>query len=290
MTSPNLSITLNQRHWSCVLAPSLFLSDYGLLLVQALGETLELWVARELWHILDNPSFYLQQPESILPHRVLEASGGAPQQQVIQVLKNWESVRAETHPANLNLFWIGDKPGESFFPRGTDPQLMDRWEALAGSLDSQLGQQSITSHVMASAVRDTAALAVALSSAFILTHQPTPESTNSPPEICLILEQWGIPCQQIDPPDLIATIERENLLQLIISTGFSKFLWAGLQLVVLHLVVPSTFNAYCKAQPPQMIHSFNQESDPTALPIGSSCVSPSVDRVWEGAQGFWYRL
>lgn len=284
--SPNRSITPSQQRWACVLDPSLFLSHYGLLLVQSLGETLELWVARELWHILDNPDFYLQQPESIFPHAMLEQSPetqAIPHQQVIQMLKNWESVRAETHPASLNLFWIGDRPGESFCPNGTDPQLMERWEALACSLDRQLSQQSMTSDMLAAAVRDTAALAVALGSAFILTYQPTDdhERINPSPEICLVLEQWGIPCQQIDPLDAIAVMERENLLQLMISTGLSKFLWAGLHLVVLHLVVPSAFTSYRKALHPWKIHAFSEESDPA---------SPCFANVWEGAQGFWYRL
>lgn len=282
---PNLSITVNQRRWSCVIDPNLFFSHYGLLLVRFLRETLELWLARELWHILDNPDFYLQHPEMILPDAVLKQSSetqAETQQQVIQLLKNWESIRAETHPAKLNLFWIGDKPGESFFPSGTHPQLIDQWEALANALDQRLSQQS--GSCLLSAVRDSAALAGALGSAFILTYQPAESHAgpNPPPAICLILEKWGIPCQQIDPLDAIATLERENLLQLIISTGFSKFLWAGLQLVVLHLVVPSAITYYCKAQHLWMTPSLSQERDPAALPC--------VPNVWEGAQGFWYRL
>jgi hypothetical protein len=290
--SPNLSMPVNQRRGSCVLDPNLILSQYGWSLVQSLGTTLELWVARELWHIVDNPISYLQRPESILPHTVLKKSSKAQavtSQQVIRGLKNWASIRAGTYPANLNLFWVGDSPRESFFPSETDPQLMERWEALANSLDTRLIQQSITSHVLAAAIRDTAALAAALEPAFILTYQPTHqptdqpadnhESTHSSPEICLTLEQWGIPCRQIDPLDAIATIEREALLQLIIATGFSKFLWAGLHLVVLHLVVPSA-TSYDKIQLPETIYSFNEASD----------LEASLLNCWEGAQGFWYRL
>jgi hypothetical protein len=56
--SPNRSMTPRRQRWSCVLDPSLFFSHYGLLLVQSLGEALDLWVARELWHMLDNLDFY----------------------------------------------------------------------------------------------------------------------------------------------------------------------------------------------------------------------------------------
>jgi hypothetical protein len=283
--SHHLSLLTNQRRGSCVLDPSLFLSQYSLSLVQSLGATLELWVARELWHILDNPNFYLQQSESILPHTVLKQpleTKTVTQQPIIQGLKNWASIRAETYPANLNLFWIGDSPGESFLPSESDPQLMERWEALACSLDQRLTQQSITSNMLVSAVRDTAALAAALGSAFILTSQlaDSHQSTRSSPEICLRLEQWGIPCRQIDPLDAIATIEREALLKLIISTGFSKFLWAGLHLVVLHLVVPSDFTNPGKIQLPRTVYSCDEASDLEASLLNS----------WEGAQGFWYQL
>lgn len=288
--SPNPSITLSQRR-CCVLDPSLFLSHYGLLLVRSLGEVLELWIARELWHILDNPSFCLAQPELVMPQYELELSPElqtVAQQKKTQVLRSWESLRAETLARHLNLFWIGDRPADSFLPHDTDPQLMERWEAVAQSLDERLREHSpsspISSSIMESAFRDTAALAAVLGSAFILTHQPSGESDkmNSLPEICQVLEQWGIPCQQIDALDAIAALERENLLHLIVATGCSKFLWAGLHLVVFHLVVPSTFTCYCKAQHPWTAPSFGEENDLTT--------SPNVANIWEGAQGFWYQL
>ncbi len=284
--SPNLSITLSQRRWACVLDPSLFLSQYGLLLVQSLGETLELWIARELWHILDNPDFYCKQPKFAMPQTELEQSLErqiATHRNRMQMLKNWETVRAKTPLTHLKLFWMGDRPGESFLPDSTDPQLIEHWEALAQSLDERSLQQSLPSNLLTPSFRDTAALAAVLGSAFILTYQPAGdgEQINNPPEICLVLEQWGIPCKQITPLDTIAVMERDNLLQLIISTGLSKFLWAGLHLVVLHLVVPSAFTSYCKNSHPWQNHVLSEQSDPA---------SPCFTNVWEGAQGFWYRL
>lgn len=284
--SSHFSITLSQRRWACVLDPSLFLSQYSLLLVQSLGETLELWIARELWHILDNPDFYGKQPKFAMPQTELEQSIErqiAAYQNRMQVLKNWETVRAKTPPTHLKLFWMGDRPGESFLPDRTDPQLIEHWEALARSLDERSLQPSLPSNLLTPTFRDTAALAAVLGSAFILTHQPSGdgEQANKPPEICLTLEQWGIHCQQIDPLDAIAVMERENLLQLIISTGLSKFLWSGLHLVVLHLVVPSTFISYHKNSHPWKIHALSEQRDPA---------SPCSTNAWEGAQGFWYRL
>lgn len=266
MKSPlsNLSIHWSQRRESCVLDPSLFLSSYGLLLVQSLGEKMEIWIARELWHILDSPGFYLRQPEPIAPQTCLvppliETRTKTHQRQTqknrLQVLQHWESYRARTPPTQLNLYWLGDNPGESYLPDGSDPNLIEHWEILARSLDQRLQEKSAMSDLMAPSFRDTAALAAVLGSAFILTCQPasTPDNISEPPEICRVLAQWGIPCQEINPLDAIATIERQNLLQLMVATGFSKYLWAGLNLAVLHLLVPSA-------------------------------------KDWENARGYWYSL
>jgi hypothetical protein len=282
--SPHLSITLSQRRWACVLDPNLLLSQYGLFLVQSLREVLELWIARELWHILDNPSFYLAQPELGLSQTDLGLSSELPtiaQQKRVQMLKGWESLRIETPVRDLNLFWIGDRPTDSFLPNGTHPYLTEHWEVLARSLDQRLQEQSLSCHMMVPAFRDTAALAAVLGSAFILTYQPVEEcEKNTPPQICQVLEQWGIPCQQIDSLDAIADIERKNLLQLMISTGFSKFLWAGLHLVVLHLVVPSAFRMGGATQSSWCTPFGNEAENLEALPLN----------FWEGAKGFWYRL
>jgi hypothetical protein len=48
---PDLTVTLQQRRWACVLDPALILSPYGPEL-RRLGEVVELWVGRELWHML----------------------------------------------------------------------------------------------------------------------------------------------------------------------------------------------------------------------------------------------
>ena len=226
-----------QRQLSCVLDVSLVFSGYGLLLVQLLGKVLELWVARELWHMLENPSSYLAR------------------QNRMDKLHDWAIARANTLPADLNLFWIGDRPADSFMPLGSNPHLIPHWEALARSLDQRLQEKSAMSDLMAPSFRDTAALAAVLGSAFILTCQPAsaPDNISEPPEICQVLTQWGIPCQEINPLDAIATIERQNLLQLMVSAGFSKYLWTDLNLAVLHLCVPS-------------------------------------EKGWENASGYWYPL
>jgi hypothetical protein len=222
MFSSNASLTWNRQPQTCVLDPGLAFSPYGLPLVKHLREYLELWVVRELWHILDNPRYYLQQPESMPLGAALDpADWNRPthRQQMNQTFQDWQSIRMSVDPTNLKLFWIGDRPSESFLPSGTDPQLAARWESLARSLDRQFDGRLPSSEILAPALRDTAALAAALSSAFILTYQPEGSESNLTPEICLTLDQWGIPCQAIAALDPIAALEREHLIRLIITAG-----------------------------------------------------------------------
>lgn len=279
MTTLSPQIYINQQRLICILEPSLALSHYGLPLARNLGNFLELWVVREFWQILENINFYQQHPESL---QFKTGVSTVNEQEVIQALQDWKSVRMATLPAKLNLFWIGDKPSESFLPSNADPQLIYHWESLARSLDNQLNRHSVTNTILTSAFRDTAALAAALKSAFILTYQsPEKQDTNLPPDICTALESWGIPCQQIDSHDPITTIELNHLLHLIIQAGLSKFLWAGLNLAVLHLVVPSAAHGSYSTEEIQQTQLCDIQSD-----TEKSLLTPNL---WEGARGFWYR-
>jgi hypothetical protein len=280
LSSP-LSIIVKQQPWSCVLDPSLLLSPYGLWVVKSLGTTIDLWVARELWHLLDNTQFYQQQPESIVMSAMLADSleiQPPVRQEVIQALQDWNSFKINTNLANLKLFWVGDNPGESFLPPNTDSRLLQHWEFLAHSLDLQINQHISASNLLTSALRDTISLATALDSAFILTYQHPEIGIEYPPRICTTLESWGIPCRAIHPLDPLAMIERENLHHLIAKAGFSKFLWAGLNLAVLYLVVPSALTFGWKTGLRSEISALEGEK-----------TTPSAD-LWQEAQGFWYQL
>ncbi|MEC4812571.1 MAG: hypothetical protein SAK29_04760 [Scytonema sp. PMC 1069.18] len=280
LSSP-LSISVRQQPWSCVLDPSLLLSPYGLSVVKSLGTSIDLWVARELWHLLDNTHFYQQQPGSLIMPAMLadslEIQSNA-QQEVFQVLQNWKSFKVNTNLANLKLFWLGDNPGESFLPPNTDSQLLQHWEFLAHSLELQINQHLPTSNTLTSALRDTISLATALDLAFILTYQSPNNRIECPPAICTALESWGIPCREINPLDPLATIERDNLHHLIVKAGFSKFLWAGLNLAVLYLVVPSALTLGWR---------FGLKSDIPSLDMENT--APIAD-LWKEAQGFWYQI
>jgi hypothetical protein len=256
-------------------------------LVKQLGEVIESWVARELWHILNNLNCYLQQPELVIPKSITSERKTDEQrvtlEQKLQSLREWKKVRLETDLAGLNLFWIGDSLSESFIPKGKNLDIFWRWESFASSLDERVDQSQIANSVLTLAVRDTAALAASLESAFILTYQNSEDfATNLPPDICKALESWGIPCQVLTPQDSIVAMERNYLHQLLISAGVAKLLWTELHLAVLHLVVPRT----CAIDISLDLSQARQSS-----PIENSAVNLELNKnLWTGAYGFWYQL
>lgn len=278
---PDFSMTLRQRRWACVLDPTLALSNYGLPLVKQLGELMELWIVRELWHILDNSQFYIHQPNLIssqeAPVPLLQYSTAS--HQVVQTLKEWERLRTTTDRNSWNIHFLADVIGESCVPTGIDANIIGRWESLAQSLDAHLDNQISKPDTLTFAFRDLAALAAARP-ACVLTHRVNEEA----PAICKLLEQWGIACQQIEPTNPIADIEREQFRSLLVHAGLSKFLWAGLNLAVLHLVVPAAAT---------LSTTYDQNwSDEYSFPeIAESTVDRAMPtNLWQDAKGFWYSI
>jgi hypothetical protein len=277
---PDLSITLNQRRWVCVLDPTLALSNYGLPLVKQLGGLMELWIVRELWHILDNPRFYLNQPELVSSRSdsSLAVPPQFPSPQTIQALKEWERLRTMTDRNSWNVHFLADVMGESCVPTGIDHDIIWRWESLAQSLDSRFDHQISKTDILTLAYRDLAALAAARP-ACILTQQVDGE----PPALCQTLEQWGIPCEQVQASDTIVDIEREQFRNLLVHAGLSKFVWAGLNLAVVHLVVPG---AAAISLTPQWDDDLSFSNLDEAVGMNSIETMNS----WDGTRGFWYSI
>lgn len=286
MSALSVSFSLVQpQRWVGVFDPSLALTLYGAALAQGLGSVIDLWMAREFWHMLDNVHCYQQRPELLLPgDRAAERSNclATRQMHIIQALQQWQLIRMQTDPSRLNMFWIGDRLGESLLPRHIAAQpLISRWEFLAGSLEDRIDRAA---PVLTAAVRDTVALAVALPAAILTYQLPDGFAANQPPEICLTLENWRIPCRQIDRYDHLAAIEREELLHLINAAGVAKLLWSGLHLAILHLVFPGTSNLW-------MMPELAADPDAaTAWRFDPDSIDRSLSAVWEGTQGFWYWL
>ena len=277
----------NNLQSSCVIDPVLALSEYGVPLIQQLGKYMELWVVRELWNILDNPTFYLNQPDLITPKGL--ATRNSPQQErralesTLASLKAWATFRSETDLSGLGLFWLGDSLKESLLPDNQSLDLFHRWEAIAATLDHELDLQPTRSSILSLAFRDTIALTISLGSAFILSYHPTTDFEEPhPPEICRTMETWGLICQTLSPEDAMVIRERGILQQLLVSTGLAKYLWAGNNLAVVHLISPVGLYQLRGPLP------ISQES-PRSIEQREKA-SGLTHRIWQKTKGSWYVL
>jgi len=98
---------------------------------------MDLWVGREFWHIIENSDYYLQQPELITPRDTSEKTfgqGRTTQEETISSLKEWQRFRIANDLVGLNLFWVGDSPGDSYLPKSRNPEIFWRWESMASLL------------------------------------------------------------------------------------------------------------------------------------------------------------
>ena len=272
------SLMQNQyQNWSCVLDPAIALSHYGVLISESIGKEVELWVVREFLNIIEDADFYSHRPELIMPKKVKAQSSNVAAE-VIWSLKEWEKARQRKDLSQLGLHWLGDNLQESFLPKDKHPEFFRRWENSANALDERIKQKIENSDVLNSAFRDTIALTSSLESAFILTYQPPDEVS---PSIVKVLETWGIPCQVSNKRDPTIVMERQHFRQLIISTGLGKLLLAGVNLVVLHLAIPSR---------PISNNSLNTNSELQNLEPNHIGELKQENYFWSKVKGFWYYL
>lgn len=275
----------NFQPFTCVIAPTLALLPCGVSLVKQLGKVMELWVSREFWHIIENSDYYLQQPELITPKgdtfaRTLEQWKTV--EETLWSLKEWQKFRIANDLVGLNLFWLGDSPGNSYLPKNRNVEIFWRWEFIASLLDSQISQLQTKDYILPLAFRDTIALAASLESAFILTHQPPSGfDENLAPEICTTLEKWGISCQALPHQDSFVAMERNYLRELLIQTDTAKFVWGGVHLTVLHLLISSAENLILPEQSQRSSLSVIEDLEDNIRPRSCS---------WLGARGFWYSI
>jgi hypothetical protein len=280
---PDLTFTLQQRRLACVLDPALILSPYGLALSR-LGEVVELWVGRELWHMLDNTHFYTQRPSLLTDATMQPTDKDLASQEALQALLDWERWRLENDQAGLQLFWVGDAPSGSLLPAHRDTRLVWRYEMLACALDNRAHRTETLEPVLEPAFRDTVALAAALRTSLILARPPLAASSESQlPPLCTALRHWGVPCSLLPDLDPFVHVERDYLRHLLVHAGLAPLFWAGLRLAVVHLWVPGA----CTLWPAPHEASFDRIGE---LPEATEAVLPADDQLWQAAQGFWYLL
>jgi len=192
----------------------------------------------------------------------------------------------ETDLSGLKLFWIGDRLGESLLPAEADAKMIWRYEAFAESLAGSPDDRTAFNEVLLTAFRDVVALAAAQGSAFILTQLPEGATASSSPVICNALGGWGVPCKAIPAQDPWAALERDCLRRLVARAGLVKWFWAGLRLVVLHLLVNNTAIASSDSKNVSSEGPFFAEESLLDL---AEHQKPAIN-FWQSAQAFWYSL
>jgi hypothetical protein len=274
-TLSDFSVNISRKRLVCALDPALALSAYGLPLLARLSDVMEVWIARELWHILDNTNFYLEQPETLFSADG-QGSEAEKARAMMQILLAWERVRFDNDPARQHCYWLGDSPLESFLPEGIEPDMVWRYEVLSAALDQRLPDKHAP---LSLACRDTATLAVCLPSAFVLTSLPI-DSEETVPTICNVLQKCNISCQKIPNDDPWQQQESELLRQTLTRIGLSKWVWAGLKLAVLQLVAPAAYSV--ETQNIETLRSMDYGLDSLEIKM-------PID-YWREARGFWYLL
>ncbi|MEL6492027.1 MAG: hypothetical protein AAFV85_15920 [Cyanobacteria bacterium J06634_6] len=319
-----LSVTVHKQPWICVLDPILMLCSRGLQgvgLTRQLGQSMELWVVRELWHILDDTPLYLSQGYAAPGYDVTSdllstpnfslasplASRSIPDTTQAETppplplidrrsLQAWSQIRQTTDLGGYHFYWMGDALSQSRLPdwikqgKPTHSSLQ-QYELLAQSLEASTSSEVVGIHQpLVSACRDAAALAAALGSSFILAAQ---QQSNEPPYIVQYLEHWGIPCQQRPASDAVVTIEKHLLQQLFVQSGLAKLLWSDtLHLAIVHLNVPASFD------PNLVLEDASDEDDDDSSGFSAEPERPwelenipfAGAHLWDGTQVFWYPL
>jgi hypothetical protein len=246
---------------------------------------MEMWLVRELWHILDDSQYYLQRPEALWEGEagarvIAGAAGEDPRlQPVLRTLRGWEQIRLCTDISGLKCCWIGDGLAESLIPEDRDAGLVARYEWLSALLDARIDARG----TLANCFRDVAALAAALETALVLTQVIDQE----PPAIGQALGRWGVPCRQVSSDDRLCALESAGLSEVLVQAGVAKLAWAGLRLAVLHVVVPGALAAVPLA--PELAVAGEGGDDG----FGTRYIGVGEDAggdPWLDAQAFWYPL
>jgi hypothetical protein len=266
---PPLQVTVDVRGWSVILDVRLALHRLGLMMATRLAEELRVFLVPTLWEILDNTAYLDRHPEHLMQTDSLATGMDAG-----LVLAQWERARLELGLNALHIFWAGDALHESSLPKDMDPGLSERFNSLAQGLTHRFGESWQADDVgwpLIEGSRDAAALAAAMSRyrPVILTLCDRPED---PPSICTLLSDGGIRCRQVSDDE--SRPMRDYLKPMLARSGVLELVWEGLQLALVHTVVPQALLMGSGEEPDDELFA-NRTGD--------------ID-LWSSASVYWYRL
>jgi hypothetical protein len=277
---PDLSVQISRRRWRCVPDPLLCLSHDGAAFVSGLvcgvAPPAEVWLGPEFLNILDSWMLYDREPDLLR-----QSLGGrhAPDE-IRDALRIWLRLRDEAGHGGGRLCWVRDALRESCLPTGMDESVVPRWEVMAEALDERLSTAIEVRGPVVAAIRDAAALGAVLHGGVLLCLRE-PAKPDLPPPLCRHLQAWRLPCRRLEIGDDLVALERGLLLHMLVEAGLAGFLWGGLELAVVHLVVPGHF----RVSPGHGFAGASEELD--FLAEGEPRPAKGA---WEDARAFWYDL
>ncbi len=287
---PDLTVSVSQRRWSCVLDPALALATpFGAALVRRLATLMDVWMVRSFWQVLDSSEYFQSNPRAL---------GIDQDPDVVRAqLQAWERIRARTDLAGLRFFWIGDNHSESRLPEVAEADWVPRYERLCQSLERRRPTRMRLVHPAlderSGAAIEIAAIAGLLHPVVVIT--PWPRAESGMPRLCRELSVLGLECRAValDGDVPLATIERDYLNHLLVHAGATPWFCAGLRLAALHILAPDAASAV----PGAMEDSGDTEAQLPAEVSGALGetiieIAPSTgaEDLWSGAQVFWYPL
>lgn len=274
-TLPPLQVTVDAKGWSCVLDLRLALARHGPMLALRLAEELRVCLVPRLWYVLDNTEHYRRRPADLVADATAADTHQMPDP---ESLAQWERARLDIGLPVLSLYWAGDALHESFMPKDVDSEVVQRFDRFGHDLEQRLtraGRDWEPALPLVGGAIDTAALAAAMTRYRPLVLTSAGAEGEAPP-LCRLLDAAGVPCRAL-------TVDESRPLcrQLIPSfarSGALELCWAGLQLAVVHLVVPRAFLLPPLADLGPDLDDLDGEPPVT------------VDDVWQDASAYWYRL
>jgi hypothetical protein len=251
------------------------------MLARLLALRAEVWITRELWHLLDNLDVYAPSADnSWHPDSV-----GRRGEETRRALRVWDRLRQSKDLGGLRCYWVGDNLGASMLPPTAGGEVVSRFELLAAALDL-CAPQARSGHagraIARSAARDVAALAAALGEATVLCCRRVPlpaaagsrRSERDLPLLVRELAHFNLPALGISAEDELAGVGRRSLAALMEASGASSVLWSGLALQAVRIAVPLAEGVL--SSPPR---------EDSAEVDGASPVDPAL---WQGARVLWF--
>jgi hypothetical protein len=245
MLPNDLSLTVSQRKLACVLDPALALGyAHGPTVAVRLTRVLETWLTRSFWQVLD--------ASDLLDSLLAEESAHAAKVHIPidpLALSAWITMRDSTDAGSWCLRWMGDCVAESQVQDGNAPDLVERYEALAGALGARDNQWTTHAATWADGLDpvmtsfDAVALSATLDGAPVLSFVTQSDATRPWP--VQALERANVRTTSLEPmpQETLFAAERKLLRNALVTAGLASIATTLPRLAVVHVLVGAEASA-----------------------------------------------